>query len=64
MTQNRVPSPRVERYSAAVRDERQASTVITLIVLALLGACIVTLMAVASDVEVQLALNAAAQVRP
>jgi hypothetical protein len=64
MATSKLPNPRVERYAAAVRDERQASDLAALVMLALLGASIVTLMAVASGVEVNMALNAAAQVRP
>jgi hypothetical protein len=46
MTQNRVPNPRAARYVSAVRDERQASNLVALVTLALLGASLLVLAAV------------------
>jgi hypothetical protein len=49
MTQNRVTNPRVARYEAAARRERQASAAVTLLALALTGACVVMICAVLSS---------------
>jgi hypothetical protein len=46
MASSRIENPRVERYAAALHDERQASDLAALVTLALLGASLLVIAAV------------------